>query len=268
MSADQNPQTARFSLTKIVATIGPACESLDQLKALITAGVDVFRLNMAHGQRQEHEVRLASVRQAVKQTGRLVAVLVDLAGPKIRLGDLPGGQKVLRADTPVRFVRGAVARQAEELVTTYEPLVDELAVGDQVMLADGTVSLIVEERGKDYVQCRVVQPGLIRSRQGVNLPGVKLSVPTLGAVDRENALWAARNGIDFIGLSFVRSADDVRQLKSLLATEAATEKMGTGTSHGNQSQDSVGVDYTGLKCPHPGPLPDHYVVPGEGTFFR
>jgi pyruvate kinase len=218
---EQKLPAGRFSKTKIVATIGPACESLDRLKALIIAGVDVFRLNMAHGSRQEQEVRLAAVHQAVEQTGQFVAVLADLAGPKIRLGELPGGQMDCHAGASLRFVHGAISRQPQELTTTYEPLVDELAVGDRVMLADGTVSLIVEERGKDFAQCRVVQPGLIRSRQGVNLPGVKLSVPALGPVDRENAVWAARIGIDFIGLSFVRSADDVRQLKSLLATEAS-----------------------------------------------
>jgi len=164
---------------------------------------------------------LAAVHKAVEQTGQFVAVLVDLAGPKIRLGELPGGQLDCHASAIVRFVRGTVIKQPQELTTTYEPLVDELAVGARVMLADGTVSLIVEERGVDYAQCRVVQPGLIRSRQGVNLPGVKLSVPALGPADCENAVWAAKSGIDFIGLSFVRSAEDVRQLKSLLATEAS-----------------------------------------------
>ncbi|MGA2059390.1 MAG: pyruvate kinase [Thermoguttaceae bacterium] len=227
---EQKLPAGRFSKTKIVATIGPACESLDRLKALIIAGVDVFRLNMAHGTCQEQEVRLAAVRQAMEETGQFVAVLADLAGPKIRLGELPGGQMDCHAGASLRFIRGTIAREPQELTTTYEPLVDELAVGDRVMLADGTVSLIVEQHGKDFAQCRVVQPGLIRSRQGVNLPGVKLSVPALGPVDRENAVWAARMGIDFIGLSFVRAANDVRQLKSLLAS------------------------------PHPNPLPK-----GEGT---
>ncbi len=188
---EQKLPAGRFSKTKIVATIGPACESLDRLKALIVAGVDVFRLNMAHGSCQEQEVRLAAVRQAMDETGQFVAVLADLAGPKIRLGELPGGQMDCHAGASVRFVRGTIARGPQELTTTYEPLVDELAVGDRVMLADGTVSLIVEQRGKDFAQCRVVQPGLIRSRQGVNLPGVKLSVPALGPIDRENALWAS-----------------------------------------------------------------------------
>ncbi len=244
----------RFSKTKIVATIGPACESLDRLTALIVAGVDVFRLNMAHGSRDEQELRLATVRRAMLQTGKFVAVLADLAGPKIRLGELPGGQMDCHAGASVRFVRGTVARQPWDLTTTYEPLVDELAVGDRVMLADGTVSLVVEERGKDFAQCRVVQPGLIRSRQGVNLPGVKLSVPALGPADRENAVWAARNGIDFIGLSFVRAAEDVRQLKSLLAAEVAD----LNSPHPNPLPKGEGRLFAG-------PLPTAGAVPGEGT---
>jgi pyruvate kinase len=225
MPIEQKLPAGRFSKTKIVATIGPACESLDRLKALIVAGIDVFRLNMAHGTRQEQEVRLAAVRRAMEETGQFVAVLADLAGPKIRLGELPGGQMDCHAGASLRFVRGTIARQPQELTTTYEPLVDELAVGDRVMLADGTVSLVVDQRGTDFAQCRVVQPGLIRSRQGVNLPGVKLSVPALGPADRENAVWAAQIGIDFIGLSFVRAANDVHQLKSLLTTEKATAQV-------------------------------------------
>jgi pyruvate kinase len=263
---EQKFLAGRFSKTKIVATVGPACESLDQLKALIIAGVDVFRLNMAHGARPEHEVRLAAVRQAVEQTGQFAAVLVDLAGPKIRLGELPGGQMECHAGASVRFVRGTIARQAGELTTTYQPLVDELAIGDRVMLADGIVSLVVEQRGADFAQCRVVQPGLIRSRQGVNLPGVKLSVPTLGPADRENALWAAQNGIDFIGLSFVRSADDVRQLKSLLAGPHPNPlPMGEGTIS-NTYQKGEGTIFN--TCPKgEGTISNTYQM-GEGTIFN
>src|SRR6516225_2896160 len=103
-----------------------------------------------------------------------------------------------------------------DLNTTYEPLIDELRPGNRVMLADGTVSLVVEHVDKDSAVCRVTQSGLIRSRQGVNLPGVKLSVAAMSDIDRKNAVWAARNEIDFVGLSFVRRADDVRELKALL----------------------------------------------------
>ncbi|MBN2474293.1 MAG: pyruvate kinase [Pirellulales bacterium] len=221
MPVSQPLLTPRPSQTKIVATVGPASGDPSQLAELLHAGVDVFRVNMAHGDRGEHQARLASIRQVSADVGRPVAVLADLAGPKIRLGELPDGQLMCDADDRVRFVADAALAAGEQpapgvLTTTYEPLVAELAVSDRVMLADGTVSLVVEELGEGYAQCRVVQPGLIRSRQGVNLPGVKLRVPALGPADLDNAVWAAQNGVDFVGLSFVRSADEVRQLKTLL----------------------------------------------------
>ncbi len=216
---------SRPSRTKIVATIGPASSSEEQLAALLAAGVDVFRLNMAHGGPEEQETRLAAIHAASEMVGRPVAVLVDLAGPKIRLGEIPGGQLTCNAGDRLRFIRfpplplgeGRGEGDPRDLTTTYEPLLDELAIGDRILLADGTVSLVVEAVDADYAQCRVVQPGVIRSRQGVNLPGVKLSVQALSPIDRQNAVWAAQSGIDFVGLSFVRKADDVRQLKSLLA---------------------------------------------------
>ena len=212
---------ARPSQTKIVATLGPASSQPSQIAELLMAGVDVFRVNMAHGSREEHEACLAAIRAASAEVNRQVAILVDLAGPKIRLGELPGGQLHCDANAHVRFVRGDTASEDPiELTTTYEPLIDELAAGDRIMLADGTVALAVEQvdigDGADSALCRVTQPGLIRSRQGVNLPGVKLSTPALGPVDRDNAIWAARSGIDFVGLSFVRTADEIRELKALL----------------------------------------------------
>ena len=213
-----SPIESRPSQTKIVATVGPSSSTREQLAGLLTAGVDVFRLNMAHAKPTEQETRLTAIRAASEQIGRPVAVLVDLAGPKIRLGELPDGQLTCNADDRLDFVRGgSPASRPSSLTTTYEPLVDELTPGDRVLLADGTVSLVVESVDRDCAVCRVVQPGIIRSRQGVNLPGVKLSVEALSEVDRRNAAWAAQNGVDFVGLSFVRKADDVRQLKSLLA---------------------------------------------------
>jgi len=215
----------QFSKTKIVATVGPACDGPTQLESLIAAGVDVFRLNMAHGDRHRQSIRLAAIRQASLRLGQPVAVLADLAGPKIRLGELPGGQLTLDLGAQVRFVRGGSTLDANSMTTTYAPLVDELAVGDRVLLADGLVSLAVESLGPDYAECRVVQPGVVRSRQGVNLPGALLSAPALGAEDRENAIWAAKSQIDFIGLSFVRRPEDVIQLKELLASQQSSAQV-------------------------------------------
>ncbi len=238
----------RNSQTKIVATVGPACDGEEKLLELILAGVDVFRLNMAHADHRQQDVRLAAIRRASARAHRTVGVLVDLAGPKMRLGELPGGQLLCRTGDRVRFVRGETTEAANsigqlsggsatipttsttpDLTTTYEPLIDELQPDDRIMLADGTVSLIVEQVDKDWAECRVIQSGLIRSRQGVNLPGVKLSVAALSDIDRENAVWAAENDIDFVGLSFVRRAEDVRELKTLL--KASTTDPACGGPH-------------------------------------
>ena len=222
MSNLTSPQ--RPSQTKIVATVGPACDAPEMLAELVRAGVDVFRLNTAHGSIAEHQGRLDRIRQVSRELGQPVGVLVDLAGPKMRLGELPGGQLDLALNDPLTFIRGREPKNANEVTTTYEPLVDELAPGDRVMLADGTVSLVVEEKGADFARCRVVQPGLVRSRQGVNLPGVQLSAPALSETDLANAAWAAGQEIDFVSLSFVRRAEEIRQLKELLR------------SHGSEAQ--------------------------------
>jgi len=215
--SDQPHPSRRPSQTKIVATVGPACEGAEKLAALIEAGVDVFRVNTAHGERNEHARWIEDIRAAGRRAGHVVAVLVDLAGPKIRLGELPGGEVELATGDEVRLVRSEKDAGPGRLATTYDRLADELRPGDRVVLADGTIALSVERIEEDGAVCRIVQGGLVRTRQGVNLPGVKLSVPTLSETDRDNAGWAARNGVDFIGLSFVRSADDVRQLEALIA---------------------------------------------------
>ncbi len=202
--------------TKVVATVGPACSRAEQLTELVEAGVDVFRLNMAHGTLGEHAELIEIIRQVSEELCRPVAILVDLAGPKIRLGELVGGEINCVEGAKFRFIRGDVAREPNELVSTYEKLVDELEIGNRVMLADGTVSMLVEEQNEDFAQCRVMQPGIIRSRQGINLPGAKLSVPGMTKRDCQHAVWAAESGVDFVSLSFVRSADDVRALQAML----------------------------------------------------
>jgi pyruvate kinase len=211
--------------TKIIATIGPACQEPEQMAGLIRAGADLFRLNMAHGSLGEHARALAAIRQIGRDLQQPIAVLIDLAGPKIRLGELPGGMIECTSGAEFRFVRGTQAPGPDALTTTYPPLIDELQVDDSVLLADGTVSMVVLEKSADSARCRVVQPGVIRSRQGLNLPGVKLSAPALSEVDRTNAIWAAQNEIDFVGLSFVRQPQDVRELKSILQDHGSSARV-------------------------------------------
>jgi len=220
MSAD--PPSISRSRTKIVATVGPACWKPEQLIQLVRSGVSVFRLNMAHANREVHERSVAAIRAASKELNQPIAMLADLAGPKIRLGELPGNELDCTPDLSLSFIRGSSSSHPHELVSTYDPLVDELKVGDSVMLADGTVSLVVESKEPDRVRCRVLQAGIIRSRQGINLPGVKLSAPSMDEDDIDNAIWAAKVGLDFVGLSFVRQASDLVELKNLLKKHNST----------------------------------------------
>ena len=201
--------------TKIVATVGPACSTLEKLVQLIEAGVDVFRINTAHGDREQHEQVLRDIRTASEQVGYPVGVLLDLAGPKIRLGELMADPLECETGMQVSFIRGDQPSAENEFTSSYERLIDELDVGDRVMLADGTVSLVVESVSGDRADCRVTSGGSLRSRQGINLPGVKLSVSALLPKDIDNAIWAAHNEIDLVSLSFVRTAADVQMLKDL-----------------------------------------------------
>ncbi|MBX3413707.1 MAG: pyruvate kinase [Pirellulales bacterium] len=208
--------------TKIVATVGPACRSPAQLAELVEAGADIFRLNMAHATHEQHTAAIAAIRDLETTLDRPLGVLIDLAGPKIRLGELPGDEVECHEGAIFRFVRGDTITQPGDFVTTYERLVDELSPGDRVMLADGTVGLVVERREPDAAICRVTQTGTVRSRQGVNLPGVKLSVPALTEEDEADAAWAAEAGVDFVGLSFVRTAKDIEGLRELLSSHGSS----------------------------------------------
>lgn len=212
--------SVRPSQTKIVATLGPASDALEKIRELVQAGVDVFRLNAAHGSLAEHDGRLQRIRQVERELGVPIGVLLDLAGPKIRLGELWGGELNCGAGKRVRFVRYERPSTPEELPSTYERLVDELDVGDRVLLADGTVALRVIQKTAEAAECEVIQPGVIRSRQGINLPGVKLGVEALTEADRRVVSWVLEREIDFLGLSFVRSAHDVCQLRELIQAAA------------------------------------------------
>lgn len=202
--------------TKIVATVGPACSSVEKLGELLLAGVDVFRINTAHGSPQQHDQTLANIREAARQQERPIGILVDLAGPKIRLGQLVIDPLDCPMDAEFDFVAGENSQNPAELTTNYPKLIDELQPDDRVLLADGTVGMRVISKTANRAKCRVFAPGILRSRQGVNLPGVKLSVPSITDADRRHAKWAAENDADFVSLSFVRSPQDVVELKNML----------------------------------------------------
>lgn len=205
------------SRTKTVATVGPACDSVEMLTKLLLAGADVFRINMAHGSRESHTQAVINIRAASMETGLPAGILVDLAGPKIRLGRLTQNPLVLKNGDQVRFVRGTESKADDELTCIYEPLIDEVAVGDEIVLADGLAHLSVVGKEPDQLICNVLDGGMVRTKQGVNLPGTNLSVPALGEIDRDNAHWAAEQGVEFVSLSFVRNAREIKELQTLLA---------------------------------------------------
>jgi pyruvate kinase len=203
--------------TKIIATVGPATESVERLSEILTAGVNIVRLNMAHGKPDWRAELLGRLRDLSKRLGKPIGVLADLSGPKIRLGAIAGGCLQCEPGQLLRFVsESGSAAEPSDLTSTYAPLVSELAVGDLVLLADGTVSMRVQEKTATTALCSVEQAGEIRTGGGINLPGVELSVPALTDKDREDLRWAVGAGVDFVGLSFVRRAADVRELRDEL----------------------------------------------------
>ncbi|MFK7778295.1 MAG: pyruvate kinase [Gimesia sp.] len=200
--------------TKIIATVGPASDSHEMIGRLIKAGVDLFRLNFAHGGHEWLAEIVKNIHEISNELGKPIGILGDLSGPKIRLGVLPGGEIKCLKNTKYRFIRGMETNNPQELACTYQSLIDDLRVGDPVLLADGMVAMRVIEKSDDgsYVECVVEREGIIRNKQGVNLPGVQLSTPSLTEKDLIDLAWAVEHELDYVGLSFVRSADDIKQL--------------------------------------------------------
>ena len=207
--------------TKIVATVGPASSDPEMLRALAEAGVDVFRLNMAHGTTEQQQVNVDSIRRISEELNQPIAILADLAGPKFRLGSVEGDPLMCEADAEFFFIEGDEPGASNELTCSYKPLVRELSVDDHVLLADGTVSMKIVEKLDDRARAVVVQPGVIRGRQGINLPGVKLSAPAISVTDHQHAEWAAKAGVDFVSLSFVRKPDEVHALRDILKSNGS-----------------------------------------------
>ena len=201
--------------TKIVCTLGPATDTEDGIRALVEAGMDVARLNFSHGQPEHHRQVLRTVRRVADEVGRQVGVLQDLAGPKIRLGELPDGERQLTADERVVLVSGARA-DAGELPVAYEHLADDVRPGDHILLADGAVELEVEEVDRDRVVCRVLVGDRVSSRKGVNLPGTALRIPSFTETDREHLRLGLEEGVDMVALSFVRHEDDLDPVVAML----------------------------------------------------
>ena len=193
--------------TKIVCTIGPASESLETLQKLIAAGLDVARLNFSHGTHQEHARAITAIREAEAGAGRPIAILQDLQGPRIRIGNLPAPISVQSGQTIT--LTTATEAGGGAIPVTYSYLPADVKPGDRILIDDGLLELAVEESSKQSIRCRVVAGGTIRAHKGMNLPGVSVSAPAFGEKDREDLAFGLSHGVEYVGLSFVRGPEDV-----------------------------------------------------------
>jgi pyruvate kinase len=205
--------------TKIVATIGPASSSRDMLRKLMEAGMDGARLNFSHGEHDEHAEVAKNVRELQRETGRPVALIADLQGPKLRIGELDGIRLLTTGDRVV-VVGGASAKDGD-LPVAPAVIGEVLQPGHEVLIADGQVRLRVEKVAEGRAQCAVILGGPVSAHKGVNLPGVPVPIPSLTKKDLDDLEFALALGVDFVALSFVRSAADVRDLRALIEADGS-----------------------------------------------
>jgi pyruvate kinase len=204
--------------TKIVCTIGPATSSEEQLEKLMRAGMNVARLNFSHGKQEEHADVIERIRTLSHHLGCSVAILQDLQGPKIRVGDLKDGQPIrLIDDTWVVITTRPVTGDSQTIPTTYQQLPQDVRPGDRILLDDGLMELRVGDTNNETdVHCLVVHGGLLKEHKGINLPGVAVSAPALTEKDRIDLKFGIEHGVDYVALSFVRKAEDVREARRLM----------------------------------------------------
>ena len=205
--------------TKIVATIGPVSWDTPMLRRLGRAGVDVFRINFSHGTRDEHERTLANIRAVQADLGEPLAVMADLCGPKIRVGNMAGGSAKLVEGDEIVIQRRPIEGTAERISTTLTELIDLARRGHRIRLDDGKIELqVVRCDAPKQIVCRVVTGGVLSSGKGVNLPGMRLACSAMTEKDTADARWIAKRDFDYVALSFVQRADDIKGLRKLLAS--------------------------------------------------
>jgi pyruvate kinase len=211
----------RQRLARIVATLGPATSTPDKIEALFQAGVDVFRLNFSHGSHDDHRARVETIRALEQKTGRAIAILMDLQGPKLRLGSIAGGKATLQRGERFRLdldpSPGSSARAPLPHHEIFEAVVD----GADLLIDDGNVRLKVVEHGKDFAVTEVVTGGIISDRKGVNVPGLVLPISPLTEKDRRDLTFGLDLGVDYVGLSFVQRPEDIAEARKLIAGRAA-----------------------------------------------
>lgn len=203
--------------TKIVCTIGPVTESTEKLTELVNAGMNVMRLNFSHGDFAEHQKRVDNIREVMKKTGKTVAILQDLCGPKIRIGTFKDDKAItLKEGATFTLTTDAFEGTEEKVSVNYPLLAKEVKVGGTILIQDGRKRLeVVEIKGNDIV-CKVIIGGELKGRKGVNVPGANLSISALTEKDKKDVEFGIKNKVDFVALSFVRRASDILELREIL----------------------------------------------------
>ena len=214
--APANP-CERLRRAKIICTIGPACDSEEMIRDLMRMGMDVARLNFSHGTHPEHAQRIQRLRRAARQLKRTVCILQDLQGPKIRTGRLKDGKHItLKTGSMLTITPRKLEGTAVLISTDFAGLAREVEPGARILLSDGRIELKVRSIRGDDVECEVLNGGRLGQQQGINLPGAAVAIPALTAKDKLDLQFGLKYGVDVVALSFVRSADDIREAKSLM----------------------------------------------------
>ena len=204
--------------TKIVCTIGPASESVEKLVELINSGLNVCRLNFSHGDFEEHGARIVNIREAAKQTGKTVGILLDTKGPEIRTNTMENGAIELEEGSEIIVSMTEVVGTTEKFSITYPGLIDDVHVGSKILLDDGLIGLEVLDINKidGEIKTKVLNPGTLKNKKGVNVPNVSVNLPGITEKDASDIVFGIEQGIDFIAASFVRRASDVLEIRGLL----------------------------------------------------
>ncbi len=212
--------------TKIVATMGPASGSLEMMRKLVKAGCDVFRINFSHGSPEHRESYLENIRAVEVEAHEPLAAMADLCGPKIRVRPLKDGQITIENGQELTIQRDPANGEGDRISTTLSELVDEVENGQIILLDDGRLKLeVVEADPPDELVCKVIVGGVLRSGKGINLPHTALKLSALTEKDRADVDWIAKRDLDYVALSFVRSSDDIRQLRDLLRERGSDAKI-------------------------------------------
>lgn len=211
--------------TKIICTMGPACEAEDKLRELMLSGMNVARFNFSHGTHEEHKIKFERVNKISNELGLQVATLLDTKGPEIRLRDIEGGKTELTAGQKFTLTTEEMIGNSERASITYKNLKDDICPGTTILIDDGLIEMVVDAIEENDIICTVVNGGPISNHKGVNVPGAVLSMPYISDVDRSDIMFGCDMGFDFLAASFVRCKEDILEVRKILKEQQSAMKI-------------------------------------------